>query len=99
MPKAATVRPSRLFERGGCPLPARDDLREREGYGLALLQILEDRYNKKPVVIAAFQLPVQNWHESLGEPTIADAIMDRLAAAAHVLDLKGDSLRKKLNKN
>lgn len=57
MPKAATVRPSRIFERGGCPLPARDDLREREGYGLALLQILEDRYNKKPIVIAAFQLP------------------------------------------
>lgn len=65
---------------------------------LALLQILEDRYNKKPVIIAS-QLPVQNWHEYLGEPTIADAIMDRLTASAHIVDLKGDSLRKKLNKN
>jgi DNA replication protein DnaC len=46
----------------------------------------------------ASQLPVPTWHEYLGEPTIADAIMDRLTASAHVLDLKGDSLRKKGNK-
>jgi DNA replication protein DnaC len=65
---------------------------------LALLQILEDRYNKKPIIVAS-QLPVQNWHEYLGEPTIADAIMDRLTASANLVDLKGDSLRKKLNNN
>lgn len=65
---------------------------------LALLQILEDRYSKKPVIIAS-QLPVKDWHEYIGEPTIADAIMDRLTASAHMVDLKGDSLRKKLNKN
>jgi DNA replication protein DnaC len=61
---------------------------------LALLQILEDRYGKKSVVIAS-QLPVAKWHESIAEPTLADAIMDRLLANAHRLELKGESLRKK----
>ena len=65
---------------------------------LALLQILEDRYHRKPVIIAS-QLPVQNWHEYLGEPTIADAIMDRLTAGASLIDLKGDTLRKKWKNN
>lgn len=61
---------------------------------LALLQILEDRYGKKSVIITS-QLPVANWYEYIGESTIADAIMDRLAVNAHRFDLKGDSLRKK----
>ena len=61
---------------------------------LALLQILEDRYGKKSTLISS-QLPVDNWHHYIGESTIADAIMDRLAGNAHRFDLKGDSLRKK----
>jgi len=61
---------------------------------LALLQILEDRYGKKSVIITS-QLPVANWYEYIGESTIADAIMDRLAVNAHRFDLKGESLRKK----
>lgn len=61
---------------------------------LALLQMLEDRYGKKSVIITS-QLPVAKWHEYIGETTIADAIMDRLAVNAHRFDLKGDSLRKK----
>ena len=65
---------------------------------LALLQILEDRYNKKSVVIGS-QLPVSKWHEYIAEPTLADAIMDRLMANAHRFDLKGESLRKKSAKN
>lgn len=65
---------------------------------LALLQILEDRYNKKSVVIAS-QLPIQKWHEYIAEPTLADAIMDRLMANAHRFELKGESLRKKSIKN
>lgn len=65
---------------------------------LALLQILEDRYNKKSVVIAS-QLPINKWHEYIAEPTLADAIMDRLMANAHRFELKGESLRKKLIKN
>jgi len=65
---------------------------------LALLQILEDRYNKKSVVIAS-QLPINKWHEYIAEPTLADAIMDRLMANAHRFELKGESLRKKSAKN
>jgi DNA replication protein DnaC len=60
---------------------------------LALLQILEDRYGKKSVIITS-QLPVAKWYEFIGEPTLADAIMDRLAGNAHRIDLKGESLRK-----
>jgi DNA replication protein DnaC len=60
---------------------------------LAILQILEDRYGKKSVIITS-QLPVAKWYEFIGEPTLADAIMDRLASNAHRLDLKGDTLRK-----
>jgi DNA replication protein DnaC len=65
---------------------------------LALLQILEDRYNKKSVIIAS-QLPINKWHDYIAEPTLADAIMDRLMANAHRFDLKGESLRKKSMKN
>jgi DNA replication protein DnaC len=61
---------------------------------LGLLQILEDRYGKKSIIIAS-QLPIAKWHEAINEPTLADAIMDRLMANAHRFDLKGDSLRKK----
>lgn len=61
---------------------------------LALLQILEDRYGKKSIIIAS-QLPIGKWHESIAEPTLADAIMDRLLANAHRFELKGESLRKK----
>lgn len=65
---------------------------------LALLQILEDRYNKKSIIIAS-QLPISKWHEYIAEPTLADAIMDRLLANAHRFELKGESLRKKTVKN
>jgi len=61
---------------------------------LALLQILEDRYGKKSIIIAS-QLPVSKWYEYIGESTIADAIMDRLSVNAHRFELKGESLRKK----
>lgn len=61
---------------------------------LALLQILEDRYGKKSMMITS-QLPIGSWYDYIGESTIADAIMDRLSGNAHRFDLKGDSLRKK----
>ena len=64
---------------------------------LALLQILEDRYAKRSIIITS-QLPVSKWYEYLNqEPTIADAIMDRVTAHAHRIDLKGESRRKKIN--
>jgi DNA replication protein DnaC len=55
---------------------------------LALLQILEDRYGKKSVIIAS-QIPTSKLYDYIGESTIADAIMDRLAVNAHRFDLKG----------
>lgn len=61
---------------------------------LALLQILEDRYAKKSIIIAS-QIPISKWHEAINEPTLADAIMDRLMANAHRFELTGPSLRKK----
>lgn len=60
---------------------------------LALLQMLEDRYGKRSIIITS-QLPVNNWYEYLSEPTLADAIMDRLSANAHRIELLGESLRK-----
>jgi DNA replication protein DnaC len=64
---------------------------------LALLQILEDRYAKRSVIITS-QLPVSKFYEYLNEPTLADAIMDRMTANAHRLELKGESRRKTKNK-
>lgn len=63
-----------------------------------LLEILEDRHGRKSTLITS-QLPVEHWHEWLGEATLADAIMDRLIHNAHKINLKGDSLRKNLAKS
>lgn len=62
---------------------------------LALLQILEDRYAQKSIIITS-QLPVNAWYDYLGDPTLADAIMDRMSARAHRIELHGPSLRKKI---
>ncbi len=59
---------------------------------LALLQILEDRYGKASIIICS-QLPLNSWHAYLDEPTIADAILDRIVPKSHRIDLKGESLR------
>lgn len=61
---------------------------------VALLQILEDRYAKKSVIITS-QLPVAKWHAYINEPTLADAILDRLTAKAQRIELKGESMRRK----
>jgi DNA replication protein DnaC len=65
---------------------------------IALLQVLEDRYAKRSTIITS-QLPVAKWHQYISEPTLADAIMDRLSGSAHRFELKGESLRKKLIEN
>jgi DNA replication protein DnaC len=62
---------------------------------IALLQILEDCYERKSIVVTS-QLPVQKWWDYLKEPTLSDAILDRLTANAHRIELKGPSLRPKL---
>ena len=58
-----------------------------------LLEIIEDRYQLRSTVVTS-QLPVSEWHDALGEPTIADAILDRLVHNAHRIELHGDSLRR-----
>ena len=60
---------------------------------LAILQILEDRYQNGATIIAS-QLPINKWYDYIDEATVADAIMDRLTAKASRLELKGKSLRK-----
>lgn len=64
---------------------------------LTLLQLLEDRYGRKSIIVTS-QLPVAKWYEYINDPTLADAIMDRMTANAMRLDLKGESLRKKKSK-
>jgi DNA replication protein DnaC len=58
-----------------------------------LLEILDDRYDTRSTLIAS-QVPVEKWHEAIGDPTLADAILDRLVHNAYRLDLQGESLRK-----
>lgn len=59
-----------------------------------LLEVLEDRYDHSSTVITS-QVPTKTWHEMLADPTIADAICDRLVHNAHVLTLRGQSMRRK----
>jgi DNA replication protein DnaC len=60
----------------------------------ALMEIIEDRHAKASLIITA-QVPVNKWHEIIGETTIADAILDRVVHGAHRIELIGDSMRKK----
>ena len=64
---------------------------------LALLQILEERYDRKSMIIVS-QLPVDKWYDYIAEPTLADAIMDRLVSNAVHIELKGESMRRKNRK-
>lgn len=59
-----------------------------------LLELLDDRVGTRATLITS-QLPVNAWHEWLDDPTLADAILDRIVHAAHKITLKGDSMRKK----
>ncbi|MGI4801233.1 MAG: IS21-like element helper ATPase IstB [Janthinobacterium lividum] len=58
-----------------------------------LLEILEDRYGRKSTIVTS-QLDVASWHHAIGDPTYADAILDRLVHNAHRIELTGDSLRR-----
>jgi DNA replication protein DnaC len=58
-----------------------------------LLEIVEDRAQQRSTILTS-QLPVTNWHEALGDPTIADAVLDRLLERANRLELVGDSMRR-----
>ncbi|GAA3571434.1 hypothetical protein GCM10022395_21170 [Snuella lapsa] len=62
------------------------------------MEIIEDRHGKRSTIIAS-QPSTEAWHQIIGEQTIADAILDRLVHSAHRINLKGESMRKKLKKN
>jgi len=57
-----------------------------------LLELLDDRYGRRSTIITS-QLPTGTWHDYLGEPTVADAILDRVVHNAHKINLKGGSMR------
>lgn len=59
-----------------------------------LLEILEDRHDMRSTIVTS-QLPINKWHQIIGDPTLADAIMDRLVHNAYKINLKGESMRKK----
>jgi DNA replication protein DnaC len=59
-----------------------------------LLEILEDRHGRASTIVTS-QLPVDTWHAAIGDPTVADAILDRLVHNAHRLQLTGESMRKR----
>lgn len=59
-----------------------------------LLEILDDRHGQRSTIVTS-QLPLAHWHDAIGDPTLADAILDRLVHNAHQLTLSGESLRKR----
>lgn len=86
---------------------ARIDLLVLDDWGLSpltdeqrkdMLEILEDRHELRSTLVTS-QFPVEKWHPIIADPTLADAILDRLVHNAYKLVLKGDSLRKKHKKN
>jgi len=58
-----------------------------------ILEIVEDRYNTRSTILTS-QIPIDQWHEQIGDPTSADSILDRLVHNAYRLELKGESMRK-----
>ena len=81
---------------------ARVDLLVLDDWGLArlsspqqsdILELLDDRHQSRSTIVTS-QLPVDHWHEMMADPTLADAILDRLVHNAHHLKLKGESMRK-----
>jgi DNA replication protein DnaC len=84
---------------------ARTDVVVLDDWGLAaltdeqrrdLLEVLDDRYRCRSTLVTS-QLPVDKWHDALGDPTLADAILDRLVHNAHRITMKGESMRKRPN--
>jgi DNA replication protein DnaC len=83
---------------------AKTDLIILDDWGLAqfddasrhdVLELLEDRHGRRATIVTS-QFPIEHWHEAIGNPTLADAILDRLVHNAYKLSLKGDSMRKRL---
>jgi DNA replication protein DnaC len=79
-----------LLDDWGLAFPSDDNRRD-------LLELLEDRHGRRATLVTS-QLPVEHWHEALGDPTLADAILDRLVHNAYKITLKGDSMRRRLRR-
>lgn len=62
-----------------------------------LLELAEERHSRKSTLIVS-QIPIEKWHDLIGESTIADAVLDRLVHNAHKISMKGDSMRKQMAK-
>lgn len=84
-------------------LLARTDLLILDDFGLKplqqqerhdLLELIEDRHGLRSTLVTS-QLPIGSWHQYLNDPTVADALLDRLLNGAHRIELKGESMRKK----
>lgn len=63
-----------------------------------LLEVLEERQNRKSNIVTS-QMPISKWHDTIGDPTIADAILDRIVNTSHRIGLKGKSMRTQKTKN
>lgn len=64
-----------------------------------LLDIIEDRHECKSIIVTS-QLPVADWYDAIGEPTVTDVILDRIVHSAHQIELTGESVHKmKVDKN
>jgi DNA replication protein DnaC len=59
-----------------------------------LLEVIEDRAGRRSTLVAS-QLPVDNWHPAMADPTLAEALLDRLLAASHRIAMKGPSMRQR----
>ena len=70
-------------------LPALKDTEWRD-----FLEICDDRYQRRSLILTS-QIPVKHWHEQIGDPTIADSILDRIVHDSYRIELNGESLRKK----
>lgn len=62
-----------------------------------LMEVIEDRYQRASTILAT-QVPIDRWHDMIGDPTYADAIMDRLVHNAYRIELRGESLRRQIGK-
>ena len=60
-----------------------------------VLEVIEDRVGLRSTIVTS-QLPVAMWHDALGEPTVADGILDRVLEHVHRIELRGESLRRKV---
>lgn len=85
---------------------ARYDVMILDDFGLAplsdterrdFLEIIEDRQGRRSTIVTS-QLKIKHWHEVIGEPTIADAILDRLVSSSHRIELNGKSMRQEIKR-